>query len=253
MPARCWSGAGTEAVDHVGEPPGAVGQLAERRDACAARRSRAPRPAARRPAPPVARRRPRWPRPGRRGRPRARRACASWPAPAPAPRRVSSTGGIRSPSAKISMASAGIEPGAAPPTSAWWARVAAQPDQPVADEARRHHGDVVEVGAAGEGIVEDDLLARPDRRPSPNRAMASATDAGIDPRCTGMFSAWASSSPSAVNTAAEQSARSLMLGLKAARRSTAPISSATPVSRDSRICSEAGSRLTTSPSRLRSW
>ena len=44
-----------------------------------------------------------------------------------------------------------------------------------------------------------------------------------------MCSAWASSSPSAVNSAAEQSARSLMLGLNAARRSTAPISSATPV------------------------
>ena len=46
-----------------------------------------------------------------------------------------------------------------------------------------------------------------------------------------MCSAWTSSSPSGVNSAAEQSARSLMLGLNAARRSTAPISSATPVSR----------------------
>ena len=56
--------------------------------------------------------------------------------------------------------------------------------------------------------------------------MAAATDAGMEPRCTGMCSAWARSSPDAVNSAAEQSARSLMLGLKAARRSTAPISSA---------------------------
>ena len=70
--------------------------------------------------------------------------------------------------------------------------------------------------------------------------MAAATDAGIDPRWTGMCSACTSSSPSAVNRAAEQSARSLMLGLKAARRSTAPISSATPVSREIRICSSAG-------------
>ena len=46
-----------------------------------------------------------------------------------------------------------------------------------------------------------------------------------------MCSACTSSSPSAVNSAAEQSARSLMLGLNAARRSTAPISSATPVRR----------------------
>ncbi len=43
--------------------------------------------------------------------------------------------------------------------------------------------------------------------------MAAATEAGIDPRCTGMCSAWTSSSPWGVNRAAEQSARSLMLGL----------------------------------------
>ena len=46
--------------------------------------------------------------------------------------------------------------------------------------------------------------------------------------------------PLRVNTAAEQSARSLMLGLKDDRRSTAPISSATPVSREMRTCSDAG-------------
>ena len=44
-----------------------------------------------------------------------------------------------------------------------------------------------------------------------------------------MCSACASSSPAAVKSAAEQSARSLMFGLYAARRSTAPISSAAPV------------------------
>ena len=70
--------------------------------------------------------------------------------------------------------------------------------------------------------------------------MAARTEAGIDPRWTGMCSACTSSSPSAVNSAAEQSARSLMFGLKAARRRTAPISSATPVSREMRICSSAG-------------
>ena len=51
-----------------------------------------------------------------------------------------------------------------------------------------------------------------------------------------MCSACTSSSPSAVNSAAEQSARSLMFGLNAARRSTAPISSATPVSREISTC-----------------
>ena len=56
-----------------------------------------------------------------------------------------------------------------------------------------------------------------------------------------MCSACTSSVPSGVNSAHEQSARSLMFGLYAARRSTAPISSATPVSREIQTCSVAGS------------
>src|ERR671937_3240437 len=50
----------------------------------------------------------------------------------------------------------------------------------------------------------------------------------MEPRCTGMCSACATISPSGSNTAAEQSARSLMFGEYAARRSATPISSATP-------------------------
>src|SRR5919206_3765081 len=56
------------------------------------------------------------------------------------------------------------------------------------------------------------------------------TLAGMAPRCTGMCSAWATISPSRSNTAAEQSARSLMFGEYAARSSATPISSATPAS-----------------------
>ncbi|HSM44123.1 MAG TPA: hypothetical protein VK969_03815 [Acidimicrobiia bacterium] len=46
-----------------------------------------------------------------------------------------------------------------------------------------------------------------------------------------MCSAWASISPSGVNTAAEQSARSLMLGDNDVRRKTTPISSAMAANR----------------------
>ncbi len=69
--------------------------------------------------------------------------------------------------------------------------------------------------------------------------MAAATEAGIAPRCTGMCSACTNSSPVAVKSAAEQSARSLMLGLNAARRRTSPISSAMPVRRAMRTASSA--------------
>ncbi len=71
--------------------------------------------------------------------------------------------------------------------------------------------------------------------------MAAATDAGMLPRCTGMCSAWTSSSPAAVNTAAEQSARSLIFGERDDRRSTSPISVATPVSCEIKTCRAAGS------------
>ena len=87
---------------------------------------------------------------------------------------VSRTGGSRRPSWWISVASAGIEPGAAPPTSAWWARLATQPDEPAVDVARRHEGDVVEVGAAGERVVDHHLLAGRD-------AVAEGVDGGRAP------------------------------------------------------------------------
>ena len=66
------------------------------------------------------------------------------------------------------------------------------------DEHRRDQRHVVEMGAARERVVDHHLLARSAR--SPDASIAAATDAGIEPRCTGMCSAWASSSPAAVNT-----------------------------------------------------
>src|SRR4051794_36063665 len=60
------------------------------------------------------------------------------------------------------------------------------------------------------------------------RSITAATDSGIAPRCTGMCSACATMRPSASNSAAEQSRRSLMFDEYAPRISTAPISSAIP-------------------------
>jgi len=56
------------------------------------------------------------------------------------------------------------------------------------------------------------MIWSPGPTPSPKASSAACTEAGIEPRCTGMCSAWASSSPAGVNSAAEQSARSLMFG-----------------------------------------
>ena len=60
-----------------------------------------------------------------------------------------------------------------PPRSAWWARFATHPTSAVADEARRDERDVVEVRAAGERIVEHDLVAGP-RRDPPTASIAAA-------------------------------------------------------------------------------
>src|SRR5262249_56016626 len=54
---------------------------------------------------------------------------------------------------------------------------------------------------------------------------------GVEPRCTGMCAAWATSRPAPSKSAHEKSRRSLMFGERPVRPSTTPISSATPASR----------------------
>ena len=212
------------------------------RRACGARRRRGPRRAARRPARP--------------GGPRPTTLAPTWASMSP--RRssgvreeatrisrtsgVKRTGGIRRPSCWISVASAGSEPGAAPPRSAWWARLAAHPTRrpsSVWQGATRvtslrwvppAKGSLTMTCTPGSGC-----RARPRRWP---HAPMPASSPGA-PGCARPAPA---GSPRRVNRAAEQSARSLMLGLNAARRSTAPISSATPVSRAISTARPAGSR-----------
>src|SRR4051795_7022445 len=75
-----------------------------------------------------------------------------------------------------------------------------------------------------------------------SRSITAATDSGIAPRWTGMCSAWATMRPSASNSAAEQSRRSLMFDEYAPRISTAPISSAMPASALASTDSVTGSR-----------
>ena len=159
-------------------------------------------------------------------------ACATRRRRSPRPRACSSTGGIRKPflvdlgrvrrhRTGRHAAEVGVVRAVRGPAD----------ERAVVGERGRDERDVVEVRAARERVVDDDLVAGP-RAATPHASIAARTAAGIDPRCTGMCSACTSSVPSAVNSAAEQSARSLMFGLYAARRSTAPISSATPVRRE---------------------
>ena len=82
-------------------------------------------------------------------------------------------GSITTPSSSSVRLSAGIEPGVGPPTSAWWARVAANPISCAVGEHGRDHGDVGQVGAAAVRVVEDPraprrlLARRAPRRPRP--------------------------------------------------------------------------------------
>ena len=114
-------------------------------------------------------------------------------------------------------------PGVLPPTSAWWARLAANPMWRVAGEERRDERDVGQVRPAAVGVVQDPGVARRAGPPS----CTAATASGIAPRWTGMCSACITISPRASNSAVEASRRSLMLAEWAARTSAAPISSHT--------------------------
>ena len=115
-------------------------------------------------------------------------------------------GGITTPSSSSVRETAGMPPGVGPPTSAWWARLAAKPISSPATktgEIRVMSGRWV---PPRNGSLR--IQASPGSCSSPSTA---ATAAGIEPRWTGMCSACITSSPAASNSAVEQSWRSLML------------------------------------------
>ena len=253
----CWSGAGPEAVEHVGEAPRAVGQRGQRGPhaplavgehlvAAARRPSAARRATPTTLAPTWASRSP--------ARSSGVRELASSSARTSA---VSRTGGRRRPSCEDLDGVGRHRAGRGAADVGVVGPVGGPADQ--RGRRREHgvdHGDVVEVGAAGERVVEDDLLARRRRvrrrtRVDGGRAPTPASTRGA-PGCARPGPA---ARPSAVNSAAEQSARSLMFGLNAARRSTAPISSATPVRREHEDLQRRpgrGSRVGSSPGSARS-
>ena len=133
---------------------------------------------------------------------------------------VEHRGAITTPSSSSVCESAGIEPGTRPPTSAWWARLAAKP---------------ISVSPANAGVMTvmsgrwvppaNGSLRTHARSGAWSSPTTAATAAGIAPRWTGMCSACMTISPAGSNSAVEQSRRSLMLAEWAARTSVAPISS----------------------------
>ena len=110
-----------------------------------------------------------------------------------------------------------------PPTSAWWAREAAQPSRSPPTSI----GDTSVMSGRCEPPRNGSLSTQTSPRPT-SRSRTAATEAGSAPRCTGMCSAWITSRPAASNSAVEQSRRSLMLGDSALWISAVPISSAMP-------------------------
>ena len=117
---------------------------------------------------------------------------------------------MRTPSSSTVVASGVIEPGAVPPTSAWWPREATRRGCSAQSvEHRRDHRDVRQVGAAVVGGVQGEDVAG---CMSPAlRRMIVSTERSIEPRCTGMCGALATSAPLRSKTAQEKSSRSLML------------------------------------------
>ena len=138
-------------LEHVLAVARAVAAARPGRRGCAARSSRAPRRSpragARRRAAPRARRgaarRRGWRRAARAGRRGARGLAHRSHDLLRSPPSSSGRGEITTPSSSSVRLSAGIEPGTRPPTSAWWARLAAKPiSSPAAREHGRDDGDV---------------------------------------------------------------------------------------------------------------
>ena len=138
----------------AGAPLGVVEDLGERRRAASSAPTRScssVEPAAPRPARPPA---------GRAGRRGAGRGGASARLSSAIASSSRTRGSITTPSSASVRLSAGIEPGVGPPTSAWWARLAANAISAVAGEHRGDHGDVGQVGAAAVRVVEDPRALR---------------------------------------------------------------------------------------------
>ena len=130
----------------------------------------------------------------------------------------SRVGAMTTPSSSSVWDSAGMLPGSAPPTSAWWARVTANPTS------------VRETSVMSGRCVppaKGSLRMKTSSRPGSWR-MTAATASGMAPRWTGMCSACATMRPRSSKSAVEQSRRSLMFAENADRINAAPISSATP-------------------------
>ena len=130
----------------------------------------------------------------------------------------SRVGAITTPSSSSVRDAAGMLPGSTPPTSAWWARVTANPTS--VRETSVMSGRCV---PPAKGSLRMKTSLRPGLW-----LMTAATASGIAPRWTGMCSACATMRPFSSKSAVEQSRRSLMFAENADRTSAAPISSATP-------------------------
>ena len=115
----------------------------------------------------------------------------------------------------------GMDPGVSPPMSAWWAR-----------EASRNSGSPsTNTGATHvtSGRWVPPRKGSLSMKTSPGERFSAATDLAandIDPRCMGIWAAWAIISPSELNMAQERSLLSFMFGENPALTSTEPISSA---------------------------
>ena len=117
------------------------------------------------------------------------------------------TGGIRNPSWQISR-QVPIEPGMfrqcrhgahAQPRKKSGSPSSSQSRERVSDKHRRYNRNVRQMRPARNGSFS--IAISPD--PSCSASIAARTDIGIEPRCTGMWSPIASTSPAALKTAQE--------------------------------------------------
>ena len=136
----------------------------------------------------------------------------------------------------------GVEPGVMPPISAWWPRLPTKNriSRPAVVEHRRDDGDVGQMRAAVERIVQRHDVARL-QRVAPRCAARCARSRPSRRDAPARAARWPPGRPSASKMAQEKSSRSLMLTLSEVFCSTAPVCSATFMNRLLNSSSSTGS------------
>mmetsp|Transcript_856 Transcript_856/g.2500 ORF Transcript_856/g.2500 Transcript_856/m.2500 type:complete len:288 (+) Transcript_856:1618-2481(+) len=159
---------------------------------------------------------------------------------------------MTAPSSSSEVESAGMEPGALPPTSAWWPREAQKKAGRDESSSSKKSGEMTVMSGRWEPPALGSLATTTSPGPRATLASWALTVSDMAPRWTGTWGAFATRPPSAAKRAHEKSRRSLMFTELAVRWRVRPICSAIDMKRWPKTPSKAGSTTASSSTTTRS-